>query len=55
MVGEDCWILRIAVRDTVHLEEVLEQLSVLGRTTTSIVLSSPVEHRPLVPLPQRLS
>nr|WSY51676.1 Lrp/AsnC family transcriptional regulator [Streptomyces sp. NBC_00886] len=49
VVGEDCWILKVAVRDTVHLEEVLEAISVLGRTTTSIVLTSPVERKPLLP------
>ncbi|MFF4589634.1 Lrp/AsnC family transcriptional regulator [Streptomyces sp. NPDC001388] len=49
VVGEDCWILKTAVRDTVHLEEVLEAISALGRTTTSIVLTSPVERKPLLP------
>ncbi|MEV3988957.1 Lrp/AsnC family transcriptional regulator [Streptomyces sp. NPDC049837] len=49
VVGEDCWILRVAVTDTVHLEDVLEQTSALGRTTTSIVLSSPVARKPLLP------
>ncbi|KDN73608.1 AsnC family transcriptional regulator [Streptomyces olindensis] len=48
VVGEDCWFLKVAVRDTVHLEEVLE-ISALGRTTTSIVLTSPVERKPLLP------
>ncbi|RSN13182.1 AsnC family transcriptional regulator [Streptomyces sp. WAC 05977] len=50
VVGEDCWILKIAVRDTSHLEELLEDLSVLGATTTSIVMSSPIERRVLLPL-----
>jgi Lrp/AsnC family leucine-responsive transcriptional regulator len=49
VVGQDCWILKVAVEDTVHLEDVLEQASALGRTTTSIVLSSPVERKPLLP------
>ncbi|MET7912776.1 Lrp/AsnC family transcriptional regulator [Streptomyces avermitilis] len=49
VVGEDCWILKVAVEDTLHLEEILEQTSALGRTTTSIVLSSPVERKPLLP------
>jgi Lrp/AsnC family leucine-responsive transcriptional regulator len=49
VVGENCWILKVAVRDTVHLEEVLEAVSALGRTTTSIVLTSPVERKPLLP------
>ena len=49
MVGEDCWILKVAVEDTIHLEEILERTSALGRTTTSIVLSSPVLGKPLLP------
>ncbi|MFC9398860.1 Lrp/AsnC family transcriptional regulator [Streptomyces sp. NPDC057027] len=49
VVGEDCWILKVAVTDTIHLEDVLEQTSALGRTTTSIVLSSPVVRKPLLP------
>jgi Lrp/AsnC family leucine-responsive transcriptional regulator len=53
VVGEDCWIVKVAVRDTVHLEDVLAQTSALGRTTTSIVLSSPVERKPLLPPPPR--
>lgn len=48
VVGEDCWILKVAVTDTVHLEDVLEQVSALGRTTTSIVLTSPLERKPLL-------
>ncbi|WP_418959215.1 Lrp/AsnC family transcriptional regulator [Streptomyces tritici] len=49
VVGEDCWILKVAVTDTIHLEEILEQISAFGRTTTSVVLSSPVERKPLPP------
>lgn len=49
VVGEDCWLLKVAVTDTVHLEEVLERISALGRTTTSIVLTSPVPRKPLLP------
>ncbi|MER5856429.1 MULTISPECIES: Lrp/AsnC family transcriptional regulator [unclassified Streptomyces] len=49
VVGEDCWILKVAVTDTAHLEEILERTSALGRTTTSIVLSSPVRRKPLLP------
>ncbi|MER7622831.1 Lrp/AsnC family transcriptional regulator [Streptomyces sp. NPDC126503] len=49
VVGEDCWILKVAVTDTAHLEEILEQTSRLGRTTTSVVLSSPVERKPVLP------
>jgi|BarGraNGADG00212_1021973.scaffolds.fasta_scaffold15933_2 Lrp/AsnC family transcriptional regulator, leucine-responsive regulatory protein len=48
VVGEDCWILKVVVRDTEHLEELLLALSAIGRTTTSIILSSPVPGRPLL-------
>jgi Lrp/AsnC family transcriptional regulator, leucine-responsive regulatory protein len=48
VVGEDCWILKVVVRDTRHLEELLLALSSIGQTTTSIILSSPVEGRPLL-------
>ncbi|GAA1351007.1 Lrp/AsnC family transcriptional regulator [Streptomyces beijiangensis] len=50
VVGEDCWIVKVAVADTVHLEEILEEVSALGRTTTSIVLTSPVRQKPLPPV-----
>jgi len=46
VVGEDCWILKVVVRDTRHLEELLLALAAIGPTTTSIILSSPVEGRP---------
>jgi Lrp/AsnC family leucine-responsive transcriptional regulator len=49
VVGEDCWILKAAVTDTSHLEELLTQTSALGRTTTSIILTSPVATKPLLP------
>ncbi|MBG0831134.1 Lrp/AsnC family transcriptional regulator [Planomonospora sp. ID67723] len=50
VVGEDCWILKVAVHDTGHLEELLEEVSALGRTTTSIVMSSPVERKAITPV-----
>ncbi|MDJ0344015.1 Lrp/AsnC family transcriptional regulator [Streptomyces sp. H10-C2] len=50
VVGEDCWILKVAVAGTSHLEEMLEMISALGRTTTSIVLSSPVERKVITPI-----
>jgi Lrp/AsnC family transcriptional regulator, leucine-responsive regulatory protein len=49
VVGEDCWIFQVVVRDTTHLENLLADFSNVGSTTTSIVLSSPVCHRALLP------
>ncbi|MEN8652022.1 Lrp/AsnC family transcriptional regulator [Streptomyces sp. 21So2-11] len=41
IVGEDCWMLKVGVSSTAHLEELLDAVSALGSTTTSIVLTSP--------------
>ncbi|MGW3742130.1 hypothetical protein ACWD62_16250 [Streptomyces sp. NPDC005146] len=46
-------IRRTAVEDTLHLDEILEQTLSSGRTTTSIVLSSPVRRKPLLLPPFR--
>jgi len=49
VVGDDCWIFKVAVPDTNRLESLLQSLARLGRTTTSIVLSTRVRSRPLLP------
>ncbi|HEX3245638.1 MAG TPA: Lrp/AsnC family transcriptional regulator [Chloroflexota bacterium] len=45
VTGEDCYVLRIAVPSTAHLEGLLERLTDFGDTTTSIVLSTPFASR----------
>ena len=45
VTGEDCFYMRVHVRDVEHLEEVIDRFVVLGQTTTSIVQSSPVPRR----------
>ncbi|GAB3297914.1 Lrp/AsnC family transcriptional regulator [Parasphingorhabdus pacifica] len=42
VVGEDCWIFKVAAPGVERLEEILAEMTKTGRTTTSIVLSSPV-------------
>ncbi|WP_326595111.1 Lrp/AsnC family transcriptional regulator [Streptomyces sp. NBC_01803] len=49
VVGEDCWIFKVIVRDTTHLEDLLLDFARVGTTTTSIVLSSPVNGRAVTP------
>jgi Lrp/AsnC family leucine-responsive transcriptional regulator len=49
-VGDDCFFLRIVVRDAAHLEQFLEGMMPLGRTSTAIVLSTTAEGRPIRPL-----
>lgn len=45
VTGNDCYIIKIAVRSIPHLEQVLVKFRRFGRTTTSIILSSPAGHR----------
>jgi Lrp/AsnC family leucine-responsive transcriptional regulator len=47
ITGEDCFLLRLHVRDMDDLEPVLDRFTPFGQTTTSIVHSSPVARRAL--------
>ncbi|RIH86144.1 HTH-type transcriptional regulator LrpC [Calidithermus roseus] len=47
VTGEDCYFIRARLESVGHLEELLRRFSVYGSTTTSLVLSKPVEHRVL--------
>ena len=43
--GGDSFILKVAVADVGHLQNLIDKLTPYGITTTSIVLSSPVKNR----------
>lgn len=45
VTGEDCFVMRLHVRDVSHLEELIDAFVLYGQTTTSIVQSSPVPGR----------
>ena len=45
ITGEDCYFIRLHVRDVEHLEEVIDRFAPYGQTTTSIVQSAPVPPR----------
>ncbi len=45
ITGEDCFFLKLHVRDVEHLEEVVDRFLLFGQTTTSIIQSSPVGGR----------
>src|SRR3954466_5469446 len=49
VTGDDCYVMTAHVRDVEHLEEVIDQFAAYGQTTTSIVQSSPVPRRAIVP------
>jgi len=45
ITGEDCFLMKLHLRDVDHLEEVIDRFVPYGQTTTSIVQSSPVPRR----------
>ena len=45
ITGEDCYLLRAYVRSVTHLEELIDQFTPFGQTTTSIIQSAPVPSR----------
>ena len=45
ITGEDCFFMKLHLRDVEHLEEVLDRFILYGQTTTSIIQSSPVPRR----------
>jgi Lrp/AsnC family leucine-responsive transcriptional regulator len=47
ITGEDCFLLKLHLRSIDELEPLLDRFTPYGRTTTSIVHSSPVDGRPL--------
>jgi Lrp/AsnC family transcriptional regulator, leucine-responsive regulatory protein len=47
--GGDSFIMKVAVADVEHLQNLIDKLTPYGITTTSIVLSSPVKKRVIEP------
>jgi Lrp/AsnC family transcriptional regulator, leucine-responsive regulatory protein len=46
--GADSFIMKVHVRSVEHLESLIDRLTPLGTTSTSIVLSTPVEKRAIM-------
>src|SRR3954447_26379316 len=49
VTGDDCYVAIAYVRDVEHLEQVIDRFTPHGSTTTSIMQSSPVPRRRVVP------
>ncbi len=49
ITGEDCFLLRVHVSGLDALEKVLDRFLMYGQTVSSIVVSTPVEPRPVLP------
>jgi Lrp/AsnC family transcriptional regulator, leucine-responsive regulatory protein len=47
ITGEDCYFMKVYLREIDELEPILDRFTPHGRTTTSIVHSAPVPPRPL--------
>jgi Lrp/AsnC family leucine-responsive transcriptional regulator len=47
VTGEDCYVMKLYLRSMDDLEEILDRFTPYGRTTTSIVHSTPVPRRAL--------
>lgn len=45
VTGDDCFVIKVAVRSMRHLEEVSGRIGALGSVTTSVVYSSPLPRR----------
>lgn len=50
VTGDDCFLMRVVVRDVEELEELIDRFAFHGPTTTSVMQTSPVPRRP-APLP----
>jgi Lrp/AsnC family transcriptional regulator, leucine-responsive regulatory protein len=48
ITGEDCFFMKLHVRDVEHLKEIIDAFAFHGQTTTSILQSSPVPRRAIV-------
>ncbi len=52
ITGDDCFLLKVVVEDTSALGDFIDRIGDFGTTTTSIVVSSPLDARPILP-PER--
>ncbi|MBI5337939.1 MAG: Lrp/AsnC family transcriptional regulator [Mycolicibacterium rufum] len=49
VTGDDCFIMKVVATDMKHLERLSGRIGTLGSVTTSVVYSSPLPSRPLLP------
>ena len=54
VTGQDSFVMKVVTEDIRHLEAFLGSINHFGETRTSIVMSSPINGRPLVPLANKL-
>jgi Lrp/AsnC family leucine-responsive transcriptional regulator len=47
ITGDDCFFMKVHLRDVEHLEQVVDRFTPFGQTTTSLIQSSPIPARGL--------
>ncbi|BEP29626.1 Lrp/AsnC family transcriptional regulator [Helicovermis profundi] len=49
LTGEDCMQIKVIVSNTEELEELLSRIQSIGSTKTTIILSTPLKNKPILP------
>lgn len=49
LTGDDCMQIKVIVENTEELEKLLDKIQAIGSTKTTIILSSPLENKPILP------
>lgn len=49
VTGNDCMTIKAIVADTLKLETLLDEIQAIGSTRTEIILSTPMENKPILP------
>ncbi|MGL4796632.1 MAG: Lrp/AsnC family transcriptional regulator [Paraclostridium sp.] len=48
ITGEDCLLLKVIVKDMYELEQVIDQIKQVGKTKTSVILSTIIESKSIL-------
>jgi len=49
VTGNDCMTIKAMVANTLELETLLDEIQAIGSTRTEIILSTPLENKPIMP------
>lgn len=54
VTGGDCMTIKVLVRNMMELETLIDDIKKMGNTRTSLILSSPIESKPISLSPEEL-
>lgn len=49
LTGDDCMNVKVLIENTLALERLLDRIQQIGSTKTTIILSTPLENKPILP------